>query len=62
MKVYLTQQGKEELEAEINRIQNTEDPNSECRSIATDIYQKILSSAIILPTEYGNVLLKKQEG
>jgi len=49
--IYLTEEGKKEIEAKIAEIEKDEDEYSECCGIATTIYQQILSSATILPVE-----------
>ena len=49
--IYLTQEGKQEIEAKIAEIENEEDINSECWGISSSIYQQILASATILPVE-----------
>jgi hypothetical protein len=51
--IYLTEEGKKEIEVKIAELDKTEDPNSECFGIATSVYQQILSSATILPV-YSN--------
>ena len=49
--IYLTEEGKKEIEAKIAEIEKDEDEYSECCGIATTIYQQIISSATILPVE-----------
>ena len=49
--IYLTEEGKKEIEDKIAEIEKDEDEYSECCGIATTIYQQILSSATILPVE-----------
>jgi hypothetical protein len=49
--IYLTEEGKKEIEARIAEIEKDEDEYSECCGIATTVYQQILSSATILPVE-----------
>jgi len=47
--IYITEEGKKEIEAKIAELEKDEDEYSECCGIATTIYQQILSSATILP-------------
>lgn len=49
--IYITKEGKQEIEAKIAELENEEDINSECWGISSSIYQQILASATILPVE-----------
>jgi hypothetical protein len=49
--IYLTEEAKKEIEAKIAELEKEGDIWSDCFGIAMDVYQKILSSATILPVE-----------
>jgi len=49
--IYLTEEGKKAIEDKIAELEKEGDVWSPCFGIAMDVYQKILSTATVLPVE-----------
>jgi hypothetical protein len=58
--IYLTEEGKKEIEDKIAELEKEGDVWSPCFGIAMDVYQEILSSATILPVEESFEQFKKK--